>query len=137
MSLKDRITERLGVLNLSMRKASIDAGLGESAIRDLIRNEAQSPRIDTLKKLAPVLQTTTDWLMHGHGAKFDNVHDIEENQVLLVWSKIPRHERIGAMQMLKGFALLHEQYPDNWSDLFVPYTDRPQSQLEKQSDDSD
>lgn len=70
-AIKDRIRARLDELGLSMKGASQEAGLGETAIRDLLRNENQSPRTDTLEKLAPVLKTTVDWLVSGDNAESD------------------------------------------------------------------
>lgn len=68
----DRIDERLEYLGLSESRAATMAGLSNSAIRD-IRRVVKSGKEDagistrTLAKLAPVLQTTVEWLMTGHG----------------------------------------------------------------------
>ena len=70
--VKSRILERLEALGKSRRGASKEAGLGETAIRDLLNNDTQSPRLDTLRKLAPVLEVTVEWLTTGKGDKTDD-----------------------------------------------------------------
>jgi transcriptional regulator with XRE-family HTH domain len=50
-----RIHEALERKGMSARAASLKAGLGADAIRNLERDEAILPRIDTLERLAPVL----------------------------------------------------------------------------------
>jgi SOS-response transcriptional repressor LexA len=63
----ERIDRRLEALGLSPRKASIDAGLGPDAIRDLKRKPESSPTLRTLSALAPVLRTTVAWLAEEVG----------------------------------------------------------------------
>lgn len=65
--LIDRINERLAVVGLRPRTASLRAGLGADAIRSIQRGKSQSPRTDTLAKLAPVLDTTLEYLSTGSG----------------------------------------------------------------------
>lgn len=65
--LIDRINERLAAVGLRPRTASLRAGLGADAIRSIQRGKSQSPRIDTLAKLAPVLETTLEYLSTGTG----------------------------------------------------------------------
>jgi len=66
----DRIDQRLEELGIAESRAAKDAGLSDSAIRD-IRRVVKSGKEDagvstrTLAKLAPVLQTTIEWLMGG------------------------------------------------------------------------
>jgi transcriptional regulator with XRE-family HTH domain len=67
MTLISRIDQRLEELGLSGRQACELAELGESYIRDLRRNEHQSPRVDDLKKLAVALKTNIEWLITGAG----------------------------------------------------------------------
>jgi phage repressor protein C with HTH and peptisase S24 domain len=65
--LIDRINERLAAVGLRPRTASLRAGLGADAIRSIQRGKSQSPRTDTLAKLAPVLETTLEYLSTGTG----------------------------------------------------------------------
>jgi len=65
--LIDRINERLAAVGLRPRTASLRAGLGADAIRSIQRGKSQSPRTDTLAKLAPVLETTLEYLSTGSG----------------------------------------------------------------------
>lgn len=80
----ERIEERLEALGLSMKAASAAAGLGETAVRDLLRRKNHSPRLSTLKKLAPVLKTSVEWLMTGAGEDSGNTAEIVD-----IWSRIP------------------------------------------------
>lgn len=74
-----------------MRTASKDAGLGETAIRDLLNNELQSPRLATLRKLAPALETSVEWLTTGSG---DSDTDEKLAEVISLWKhKLNREER--------------------------------------------
>lgn len=67
MTLRRRIQQRLDALGLSMRKASLKAGLGTHFVRDLMDNTLQSPKADNLAKLAIALETTTEWLLEERG----------------------------------------------------------------------
>lgn len=64
--IRARIDRRLKALGLSMRDASLRAGLNEGAVRDLKRRSTNA-RIGTFAKLAPVLGTTEEWLINGTG----------------------------------------------------------------------
>ena len=61
----DRIKERLEATGKSVRKASLDAGLSETALKDLLANEKQSPKLETLEKLAVSLGADPAWLAFG------------------------------------------------------------------------
>lgn len=67
-TLADRIQQRLDDLGLSERQASIQATGSDATIRMIRTGKSSSPRIDTIAKLARVLQTTENWLLHGEGA---------------------------------------------------------------------
>lgn len=60
-----RIRERLEATGKSVRKAALDAGLSETALKDLLANEKQWPKLDTLQKLAVSLETDPAWLAFG------------------------------------------------------------------------
>lgn len=60
-----RIQAKLEEHDLSERGAALAAGLSASAIRNLREGKSESPRLVTLKKLAPVLHTTPEWLAFG------------------------------------------------------------------------
>lgn len=63
-----------------MKAASFKAGLGETAVRDMLRRENHSPRTATLEKLAPVLQTTVEWLLTGKGEE-----NRETAEIIDIW----------------------------------------------------
>lgn len=60
-----RIQARLDALGLSERGAAEKAGLSAAGIRNIREGKSQSPRLDTLRKLAPVLQVSPEWLAFG------------------------------------------------------------------------
>ena len=64
-----RIQERLTLLGKSPRGASLEAGLGPDAIRDLERRPDIIPRIDTIEALAPVLRLSPAVLAFGQGVR--------------------------------------------------------------------
>ncbi|MBX4901639.1 helix-turn-helix transcriptional regulator [Rhizobium bangladeshense] len=61
--LADRIRSRLDALGKSAAAASLQAGLGRSAITDILSGNTGSPRVSTIEKLAPVLETTVSYLL--------------------------------------------------------------------------
>jgi len=67
LNLAQRIKRRLQKLGKSERGASLEAGLSDSFLRNIRQKKSGSPRIDTLEKIAEVLETTPGWLMTGEG----------------------------------------------------------------------
>lgn len=74
--LKDvlaRIEQRLSAIGLSASAASRMAGLSEDAIRNIRRavekDDRQGVSTGTIQALAPILQTTSAWLIDGTGAE--------------------------------------------------------------------
>jgi transcriptional regulator with XRE-family HTH domain len=61
----DRIQQRLKATGKSERGAAEEAGLSAAAIRNLREGKSQSPRLETIRKLAPVLDSTPEWLAFG------------------------------------------------------------------------
>ncbi|MGB3418747.1 MAG: helix-turn-helix transcriptional regulator [Mesorhizobium sp.] len=61
-SLPERIKERLNALGKSASAASMEAGLGKTAIRDILSGRAKSPQLATLVKLATPLDCTLAYL---------------------------------------------------------------------------
>ncbi|MBY3332508.1 helix-turn-helix transcriptional regulator [Rhizobium laguerreae] len=61
--LADRIRSRLEHLEKSAASASLEAGLGRSAITDILSGNTGSPRVSTIEKLAPVLETSVSYLL--------------------------------------------------------------------------
>lgn len=64
-ALLNRIQERLRALGKSERGAAEEAGLSGAAIRQIREGKSRSPRLDTIRKLAPVLETSVEWLAFG------------------------------------------------------------------------
>lgn len=63
--VRDRIAERLKQTGKTPRAASLDSGMGATAIRDIFRRPENSLTLDTLKKLAVGLETSPEWLIFG------------------------------------------------------------------------
>jgi transcriptional regulator with XRE-family HTH domain len=53
-NLKIILNERANVTN--PKKLSIEAGLGETAVRDILQNRSASPKLETIQKLAIALR---------------------------------------------------------------------------------
>jgi transcriptional regulator with XRE-family HTH domain len=64
-TLADRIRARLSATGKSASAVSMEAGLGRSAIRDILNGKAGHPRLDTLMKLAGPLGCSVAFLT-GH-----------------------------------------------------------------------
>lgn len=62
-----RVLERAAQLKMSPRKVSLLAGGGPDLIRDWKGPKAPLPRLDSIQKIADVLQTTAGWLAFGEG----------------------------------------------------------------------
>lgn len=60
-SVASRIQSRLTALGKNPSVVALEAGMGRSAVRDIIVND-QNPRIDTLRKLTGPLQCTLEYL---------------------------------------------------------------------------
>jgi SOS-response transcriptional repressor LexA len=63
--VRDRIAERLKQTGKTPRAASLDSGMGSTAIRDIFRRPENSLTLETLKKLAVGLETSPEWLIFG------------------------------------------------------------------------
>lgn len=60
-TIQRRIRSRLDELGKDMKTASLEAGLGETFVRDLLKRD-RAPSADALTKLARTLETTVGWL---------------------------------------------------------------------------
>lgn len=67
-TLTDRIRERLAATGKSAHGASLEAGGSPSLIPNILNGRSDNPRIDTLRKIAPVLGTTAEYLLKGTAA---------------------------------------------------------------------
>ncbi|WP_426238139.1 helix-turn-helix domain-containing protein [Pararhizobium sp. DWP1-1-3] len=61
-TIADRIQQRLDLLGKTPSGAAVEAGLGRSSIRDILMGRSQHSRIDTLRKLSVVLETSVEYL---------------------------------------------------------------------------
>lgn len=80
-----RVEARLARTGMTPRAASLRSGAGPDLIRDWQRGEAM-PRPDSLASLAPILNTTPQWLAYGVGAEDASVaHDTGPIVPLVSW----------------------------------------------------
>jgi SOS-response transcriptional repressor LexA len=63
--VRNRIDQRLKELGKSPRAASLDSGMGATAIRDIFRRPENSLTLETIRKLAVGLETSAEWLAFG------------------------------------------------------------------------
>lgn len=97
--LVDRIQEALEEAKLSARKASLNAGLSQRFLTDLLDGTKRSISVENAEKLAPVLNRTPEYLAFGRGAKEPGGADIVN-----IWDRIPANSRDEARRMLKSLA---------------------------------
>ncbi|MGO7157148.1 hypothetical protein [Rhizobium leguminosarum] len=72
-----RILARMNELGKNPSSVALEAGLGRSAVRDIVSRRASNPRIDTLEKLTGPLECTLDFLTGASaepGAKSGHRH---------------------------------------------------------------
>ena len=90
MDMRERIEQRLGALGKSVRGASLEAGLGETTLRNYLKGMTNSMTVDNVEKLAPVLDASVRWLMFG-----------DEAEIINLWERIPIRDRDLARDMLE------------------------------------
>lgn len=91
-AIRDRIRQRIIELNLSVRGASIAAGLGETTVRNYLDEMTKSMTLATAEKLAPILKVSAQWILFG-----------ETSEVVDIWDHIPEGRRELALDVLKSF----------------------------------
>ena len=94
-----RIQGRLEAVGLSERGAAEKSGLSASAIRNFREGKSQSPRLDTLRKLAPTLQTTPEWLAFGVDA---DIAKAMEESAALPYASLPVIGEVAAGRWLEA-----------------------------------
>lgn len=106
-SIADRVQSRLKKLNLSMRKASLDAGLSDAFIRNIISGKSESPRGINLTKLARSLRTTESWLITGEGIEdeesLETAHSSKEDREFInLWRNASEEDRQVILALLRS-----------------------------------
>ena len=61
-TLAQRISTRIEYLETNPSNVALEAGLGRSAVRDILVGKVENPRIDTLRKLTGPLSCSLDYL---------------------------------------------------------------------------
>ncbi|WP_417790673.1 XRE family transcriptional regulator [Terasakiella pusilla] len=65
--IPQRLARLLKERNLKMKPVSLAAGLGETAVTDIIRGRAKSPRMETLTRIAQAIDVDPQLLIYGNG----------------------------------------------------------------------
>lgn len=60
--LRERLKKRIAEMNTNQRRVALNAGLGQTAVRDILKMDLQDVKASTLIKIADVLETTVDEL---------------------------------------------------------------------------
>ncbi len=106
-NIAQRVQSRLKKLDLSMRKASLDAGLSDGFIRNIISGKSESPRGINLLKLANTLRTTESWLLSGEGPEEaespeNTAETQEERDFIALWREASDEDRQVILALLRA-----------------------------------
>lgn len=106
-TIADRVQSRLKKLDLSMRKASLDAGLSDAFIRNIMSGKSVSPRGINLTKLARALRTSESWLLSGDGPEeVYNEHgesiSCEDADFMELWREASEADRQVILALLRS-----------------------------------
>ena len=93
VDIRERIEQRLAELGLSVRGASLAAGMGETTLRNYLKNMTNSLTVESVEKLAPVLKVSPRWILFGESA-----------EVVNIWDRIPADQQRLALDILTQFA---------------------------------
>lgn len=66
------------MVGLKVQQASLKAGLGQTTLRDFMVGRAQTITLRTLSKLAPILDTTAEYLHAGASVESGRVSEIDD-----------------------------------------------------------
>ena len=75
---RDALELRIDAAGLNPYSVSMAAGLGPTAVRDILSSRSRKPRRQTLRRIGEVLGCTVDELLNPP----DNFHEVIGNQIL-------------------------------------------------------
>ena len=81
----ERVMRRAEEIKISRRKISLASGHGPDLVRDWGRDKAPLPRLDTLQKVAEVLNVTAGWLAFGEGDNLRGINDGIKSVPVVSW----------------------------------------------------
>lgn len=93
-----RIQERLDLLGKSASAASLEAGLGRSALQDILTGKSQNPRLDTLRKLTGPLECALSYLTGDPPGQLAEAPAIEWGEQLNEGENVHRVEIVGIIE---------------------------------------
>jgi transcriptional regulator with XRE-family HTH domain len=115
MGIRGRIRELLNDRGVSVRGASIDAGLGQTYLRDLLDIEDRSPRLSSLEKLADYFGVSLEYIIFGTR--------LRDQAAAELWSQLDDTERDETIQFME-FKISHRPSEKNWATIAGPRPDR-------------
>lgn len=68
-NLQERLEYIMEKQGIKPKTLSLEAGLNETAIRDILKGRSKNPRTDTTRKIANTLGVRHEWLVDGIGAE--------------------------------------------------------------------
>ena len=99
-----RIDQRLALVGLTESRAALEAGLSDSAIRNVRRalkkGEDAKFSARTLEALAPVLRTSASWLLEGGD---DPEVDPTLSEIIRCWRSLTQTQKEALLAVVTGF----------------------------------
>lgn len=115
--VKDRIRERLEVVGLSAAAASVEAGLGKSAIQSILSGASGSPRLTTLFQLAKPLKCSLAYLT----GSTDDPSNFNDAPMARSISEFPSN----AITLSESVRIIGRDFSEyEQSDAYIPADDR-------------
>lgn len=96
MDLRAKIRSRMKELGLSMRGASLAAGLNETWMRDFLDGRTSHPSSRTMEMLAPVLKVPVEWFVT------DTKDAGDKDEAEIIW--LYRHTPEGKKHLIRDLA---------------------------------
>jgi len=93
-----RIQDRLDFLGKSASAASLEAGLGRSALQDILTGKSQNPRLDTLRKLTVPLECSLSYLSGDPPERLAKAPQIEWGEQENFGDAVHRTEVVGSVE---------------------------------------
>jgi len=121
MDIRGRIRQLIEERGLKVQRVSLDAGLGQTTLRDYLNDEDRGITDKSLLKLADYFELSfSDFLL---GTPFQHEEASE------LWRLMSDEERSGAIAYMR--TVIEQRRPRNWRSIF----DRPQLHAAEKQDE--
>lgn len=94
VSMRDRIQGLIDERKLSPKRVSLDAGLHETFVRDILVGRVRAPRVDHIRKLAAGLNVTVEYLIEGREGSGETA------EIINLWSRISESDQALVVELL-------------------------------------